>query len=41
MDRTVAAIDFNWSIETPLSAILEEIALHAEAHPEWLEVSRV
>jgi len=41
MDRTVAAIDFNWRIETPLSAILEEIARHADAHPEWLGVSGV
>jgi CDP-paratose 2-epimerase len=41
MDRTVAAIDFHWRIETPLSAILEEIARHAVAHPEWLEVSGV
>jgi CDP-paratose 2-epimerase len=41
MDRTVAAIDFNWRIETRLSAILEEIARHADAHPEWLGVSGV
>jgi len=40
MDNTGAARDFGWKIETPLSTILEEIALHARNHPEWLELSR-
>lgn len=40
MDNTAAARDFGWAIETPLTAILDEIAQHAYAHPEWLEVSR-
>ena len=39
MDNTRAAADFGWTIETPLPAILEEIARHAHEHPEWLEVS--
>lgn len=30
---------WNWTPATPTAAILEEIASHAEAHPEWLEVS--
>ena len=33
MDNTEAASDFGWRIETPLSAILEEIAQHADSHP--------
>jgi CDP-paratose 2-epimerase len=40
MDNTMASSDFNWHVETSLPAILEEIGLHAEAHPDWLEVSR-
>jgi CDP-paratose 2-epimerase len=31
--------EWNWTVETPISAILAEIATHAEAHPEWLELS--
>lgn len=40
MDSTAAERDFGWRVETPLGRILEEIAIHAEAHPDWLEVSR-
>jgi CDP-paratose 2-epimerase len=39
MDNRDAANDFDWSLNTPLSAILEQIATHAENHPEWLDVS--
>lgn len=39
MDNCDAARDFHWSIETPLPQILEEIAAHAQNHPDWLEVS--
>ena len=39
MDNTAAAGDFGWEIETPLPAILEEIARHANHHADWLEVS--
>jgi len=41
MDNTDAALDFDWRIESPLSAILEEIAQHARSHPDWLEISHV
>jgi CDP-paratose 2-epimerase len=41
MDNTGAARDFGWQIEMPLPTILEEIAQHANHHPDWLEVSRV
>ena len=39
MDNRPAARDFGWKLETPLEGILEEIARHAECHPEWLEWS--
>ena len=41
MDNTEAARDFHWRLEMKLPAILDEIAQHASAHPEWLEVSKV
>ena len=34
-----AARVWNWRPQTPVTAILEEIALHAQAHPDWLELS--
>lgn len=40
MDHTRTAQDFSWKIEIPILQILEEIASHAEKHPDWLEVSR-
>jgi CDP-paratose 2-epimerase len=40
MDNTGAAMDFGWHIEMSLPTILEEIAQHANNHPDWLEVSR-
>lgn len=40
MDNRAASAGFGWRIETPLGAILEEIADHARQHPDWLEVSR-
>jgi CDP-paratose 2-epimerase len=39
LDSRSAAEHWSWKVETPISAILEEIALHAEAHPEWLNFS--
>lgn len=36
-----ATRDFGWQIEMPLPAILDEIACHAEVHPDWLDVSRI
>jgi len=39
MDSADARRDFGWSPELPREAILEEIARHAEQHPDWLERS--
>lgn len=39
MDSTLARNTWGWQPETPLAAILEEIARHAEAHPHWLQMS--
>src|SRR5262249_30414881 len=39
MDSAHAATDFSWRCRTNLPTILEEIACHAEQHPEWLQVS--
>lgn len=39
MDASLARDLWKWEPQTPLDAILEEIALHAEQHPSWLELS--
>ncbi len=39
LDFSLAAETWQWRPTTPLPAILEEIARHAEQHPDWLEVS--
>lgn len=39
MDSRLAEETWNWRPAMALEAILEEIAGHAEAHPNWLEVS--
>jgi CDP-paratose 2-epimerase len=39
MDNAGCERHFGWQPDTPLSALLEEIALHAEANPDWLERS--
>ena len=39
MDNSSANDDFGWWPERRLTAVLEEIAGHAERHPEWLELS--
>lgn len=39
MDSTKARDSWGWQPETSLNAILDEIALHAKAHPYWLELS--
>ena len=39
MDSARAAQQWDWRPATPLDAILTEIAEHAEAHPDWLEIS--
>jgi CDP-paratose 2-epimerase len=39
LDAGLAATSWSWTPTTPLAAILEEIAAHAEAHPGWLHLS--
>ncbi len=39
LDSSKASKLWNWQPATTLNQILEEIALHAEAHPDWLEIS--
>lgn len=39
LDHGKATRLWQWQPATPTTAILEEIAVHAEAHPEWLELS--
>jgi CDP-paratose 2-epimerase len=39
LDPAKAARLWNWRPETSTDAILEEIAGHAEAHPDWLDLS--
>ena len=39
LDSAKAGRLWNWQPATPAQAVLEEIALHAEAHPQWLELS--
>jgi CDP-paratose 2-epimerase len=39
LDSSKAKKLWNWHPTTPRNQILEEIALHAEQHPDWLEIS--
>jgi len=39
MDSRMAGESWGWRPTVSLEAILEEIALHAEANPRWLEIS--
>ena len=39
MDSRLAEAVWSWRPTTPLESILDEIARHAEAHPDWLETS--
>jgi CDP-paratose 2-epimerase len=41
MDSALAGAVWQWQPQTPLAAILDEIALHAEQNPDWLEISGV
>ncbi|MEW6303183.1 MAG: NAD-dependent epimerase/dehydratase family protein [Verrucomicrobiota bacterium] len=41
LDSGVAERAWNWRPQTGLEEILDEIAAHAEEHPEWLELSGV
>jgi nucleoside-diphosphate-sugar epimerase len=37
LDSSLAKKTWDWSPATPLTDILEEIAQHAEANPDWME----
>lgn len=39
LDAAKADRLWGWQPQTPVEAILEEIARHAEAHPDWLDLS--
>lgn len=39
LDSSKAARLWKWRPTTPTAAVLEEIAAHARAHPDWLDVS--
>jgi CDP-paratose 2-epimerase len=39
LDSALAKKQWNWQPQTPMQDILEEIAVHAEQHPRWLELS--
>jgi len=39
LDHAKASRLWKWKPATPIAAILDEIAAHARAHPEWLEFS--
>ncbi len=40
LDHAKATRLWDWAPQTPVEAILEEIAVHAEANPRWLDLSR-
>jgi CDP-paratose 2-epimerase len=40
LDSTKAKRQWDWQPTLSVEQILEEIAQHAQAHPEWLEISR-
>ena len=39
LDSSRAKSEWRWSVQTPIAAILEEIAVHADANPQWLELT--
>ncbi len=39
LDHAKATRLWDWHPKTPAAAILDEIAAHAQAHPEWLDLS--
>ena len=39
LDHAKATRLWNWQPQTPVATILGEIAAHAEAHPDWLDLS--
>ena len=40
LDISLAQSGWNWRPHRPIESILNEIADHAESHPDWLEISR-
>jgi len=40
LDSTLAEHTWNWKPAMSLTAILDEIATHADANPQWLDLSR-
>jgi CDP-paratose 2-epimerase len=40
LDSTLARECWQWKASTPIQHILEEIAAHAQAHPDWLELAQ-
>jgi len=40
-DATLATQDFGWAPSVSLDGILDEIARHAESHPDWLATSGI
>jgi CDP-paratose 2-epimerase len=40
LDSARAKRQWDWRRTVLVEQILEEIAQHAQAHPEWLEISR-
>ena len=39
MDSSVAQNTWNWSVQTKLEEILDEIADHADQNPKWLDLT--
>jgi CDP-paratose 2-epimerase len=39
LDSARAAAEWNWRPATKLEGVLDEIARHAEQHPQWLDLS--
>ena len=39
LDSSLAETHWHWRAEMPLAKIFEEIAEHAEKHPDWLKIS--
>jgi hypothetical protein len=39
MIAAVAVTGWDWNPQTSLGSILNEIAMHAEANPNWLDIS--
>jgi len=39
LNSALARKTWEWQPETPVESVLDEIARHAESHPEWLELS--